>query len=271
MAELALSELIQSVERRVRSRRPGLDLDLDVDPNLPGRYDLGDSALARVLALLVEHAAASGDDERVSLAVSGAGRDGPRTRLRFEVRDHAPPRDPASLVSPEKEGSLGPALFRRLSAPLTQEVGAHRSALTGSTWWFVVAMRPTDVSGVRPYVLVVDDNAINRKVASHLLGKLGCQVDVVDDGRQAVLASRDGHYDLILMDCQMPGMDGWTATAAIRRSEGRQRHTPIVACTSLAYDENRTRCLDSGMDGFMTKPLDVGALQRVVTDWVRAS
>jgi CheY-like chemotaxis protein len=269
MAQRELTDLVRTVERRVRERHPELALAATLAGAVPQRVEQDDDRLEQVLSLLVHHAAVAGKDERVTLVVSSAGHDGPRRRVRFEVRDHAMPADRLALENPEESGGLSPALFRRLLSGLTQEVGAHRSALNGSTWWFVVSLRPALQSGGRsPRVLVADDNPVNRKVARHLLTKVGCTVDVVEDGSQAVAASRDEIYDLILMDCQMPTMDGWTAAAAIRRSEGSRRRTPIVACTSLTALDNRRRCLEVGMDGFLDKPMREADVADVVNQWI---
>ncbi|RKY17181.1 MAG: hypothetical protein DRQ55_16405 [Planctomycetota bacterium] len=267
MAEWDLTDLVAAVEAQARENQPDMTLTTKVTKGVPPRVELDDARLVQVLALLLEHAAAAGDDGRVSLSLTPSGREGASRRVRFEVRDHAAPATRAALVHPEESGGLTPALFRRLLASFTAEVGAHRSTLNGSTWWFVVSLRPVATFDQRPRVLVVDDNPVNRRVASHLLVKLGCVVDEAEDGSQAVVSSRDGFYDLILMDCQMPGMDGWSATAAIRRGESTRQRTPIVACTSLAGHDNRRRCLEVGMDGFMTKPMSAEAVHEVVNQW----
>ena len=106
-------------------------------------------------------------------------------------------------------------------------------------------------------VLVAEDNSVNQRVAARMLTKLGCKVDVVGDGREAVQRSAAKRYDVILMDCQMPEMDGFEATVAIRDREAAEggRHTPIVALTAHAFASDRERCLDCGMDDYLTKPL----------------
>ncbi len=112
----------------------------------------------------------------------------------------------------------------------------------------------------RGRILLVEDNMINQKVALAMLSGTGYQVDAVADGAAAVEAFGLEHYDTILMDCQMPGMNGYQATAAIRESEGPDRHTPIIALTAGARSEDRTRCLSAGMDGYLVKPVDKNVL-----------
>src|SRR5206468_1702325 len=115
-------------------------------------------------------------------------------------------------------------------------------------------------SGVRRgRILAAEDNTVNKMVIVRLLKKAAYDVDVVDNGVQAVEAMAQQHYDAILMDCRMPVMDGFEATAAIRTAEaGTDRHIPIIALTASAMDADRDRCLASGMDAFLTKPIKQG-------------
>jgi PAS domain S-box-containing protein len=120
---------------------------------------------------------------------------------------------------------------------------------------------------LRARVLLVEDNAINQEVASEFLDELGIEVETADDGAQAVVASRRRPFDLILMDVQMPVMDGYQATAEIRR-RGLRPDVPIVAMTAHAMSGDRERCLEAGMDDYISKPIDMERLTAVLARWL---
>ena len=120
----------------------------------------------------------------------------------------------------------------------------------------------------RIHVLIAEDNQVNQKVIIRQLQKIGYQADAVANGIEAVEASANVAYDVILMDCQMPEMDGFTATREIRQREiGTGLHTPIVALTANALEGDRERCLESGMDDYMSKPVKLEALQAMLEKW----
>ncbi len=117
-------------------------------------------------------------------------------------------------------------------------------------------------------VLVAEDYEINRKVVMKMLGLMGCRADAVVNGLEAVEAVQRADYDVVLMDLQMPEMDGLAATAEIRRHEAaRGRHTPILAYTAHAMEEDRRRCLEAGMDGYLVKPVRQRDLYEVLAKW----
>jgi len=118
-------------------------------------------------------------------------------------------------------------------------------------------------------VLVVEDNVLNQVVAVGILTRLGYAADVVENGRDAVEAVTRGAYGAVLMDCRLPGLDGYQATAEIRRREGANRHIPIIAMTASASQEDRERCLAAGMDDYLAKPVLVGDIEAVLARWLR--
>jgi len=113
-------------------------------------------------------------------------------------------------------------------------------------------------------ILVVDDNLVNRKVAQKQLERLGYLVDVVDGGKPALAAMAGAPYPVVLLDCEMPEMDGYATTAEIRRRKNGERHTTIIAMTGHALEGARERCLESGMDEYVAKPVTLDTLAAVL-------
>jgi CheY-like chemotaxis protein len=119
-------------------------------------------------------------------------------------------------------------------------------------------------------VLLAEDSLANQILARALLRMTGCEVSIAADGSEAVQAQSYRTFDLIFMDCHMPGMDGWEATRRIRRREHELslKRVPIVALTADTSKAARDACVDAGMDGFMNKPYDRAQLTEVVTRWL---
>ena len=186
---------------------------------------------------------------------------------------------------------LGLAISREIVEAMGGEIGAEARPQGGSLFWFTVTLDAIDeadtsvprwhaergtglavgrasVDGVRRRILVVEDNPVNQVVAVGLLRSLGYDADTADDGAAGVSAWADGCYDLVLMDVQMPRMDGYAATREIRRNEPEGRRVPVLAMTAAAIQGERERCLEAGMDDFLTKPVDVDALAAALARWL---
>jgi CheY-like chemotaxis protein len=116
-------------------------------------------------------------------------------------------------------------------------------------------------------ILLAEDNPINRKLVVEMLSRAGYPVETVENGRQAVDAVRKSRFRLVLMDVQMPEMDGFEATQAIRTEEGDRTHTPIIAMTAHALKGDRERCLAAGMDDYLSKPLQSRDLFAAIERW----
>lgn len=134
----------------------------------------------------------------------------------------------------------------------------------------IICMTPTSLG----QVLVVEDNLVNQKVSRAMLQKLGYQVDIANNGLEGVEMWASGHYDAIIMDCQMPVLDGYSATERIRQMEnegGAGRRLPIIALTAHSMPYDRQKCLDSGMDDYLVKPVGVQVLGATLEKWLRSA
>lgn len=172
---------------------------------------------------------------------------------------------------------LGLSIAKRFVSAMNGQIGVESVLGSGSTFWVRLpvsaaqpvqrqpALPPPAARPIRPLqVLVVEDNEINRTVVRDMLEKGGHRVTEANDGRAGVTAALSRRFDLILMDISMPVMDGRTATRAIRRGTGPSAHTPIIALTANAMQEEQVNFLADGMDGVLTKPLTKAALADVL-------
>jgi signal transduction histidine kinase/DNA-binding response OmpR family regulator len=170
------------------------------------------------------------------------------------------------LVKPLKPSLLRDALATVLGA---REGGQRGGLVTRHIVAEEHGARRTSVTPIlaQARVLVAEDNAVNVKVATRMLAKYGCRVDVAANGIEAVDLFGQLPYDIVFMDCQMPEMDGFEATAAIRHLEEGGRRTPIVALTANAMAGDREKCLAAGMDDFISKPIKEAALAQALERW----
>jgi two-component system sensor histidine kinase/response regulator len=117
-------------------------------------------------------------------------------------------------------------------------------------------------------VLVAEDNAVNQLLVRRMFEKLGIRIDLAANGREAVQMATEFEYDIIFMDCSMPELDGYEATAVLREQQRERRRIPIVAITANAMSEDRARCLAAGMDDHLTKPVRIEDIQGALERWV---
>jgi CheY-like chemotaxis protein/HPt (histidine-containing phosphotransfer) domain-containing protein len=180
---------------------------------------------------------------------------------------------------------LGLAISKQLVEMMNGTIGVESTVGTGSTFWFSATFEidlaaaavtpqvqqakaePASLRGTR--VLVAEDNEANRLVASIMFGKLGCETVIVNNGEEALEALADREYDVIFMDCHMPVLDGFEATRMIRKLERPPQHRTIIAMTANALQGEKERCLKSGMDDFLTKPVMLEELASKIRAWVR--
>jgi CheY-like chemotaxis protein len=186
--------------------------------------------------------------ETVLLMLTSVGRKGEADRM-------AAAGFSAYLVKPVRQSRLMDALSKAWAAHLDRTCPSSR-APRGQRF-LAPANQSPECKGepIEARVLLVEDNPVNQRVALRMLEKLGCRVDLAVHGNEAVQMAAASTYDVILMDCEMPLMDGYQATAAIREREPSGTHVPIVAMTAHAMKGDRERCLAAGMDDYLSKPV----------------
>lgn len=175
---------------------------------------------------------------------------------------------------------LGLAICKQLVARMEGAIGVISEKDNGSIFWFTIDLKladqknslrakplqsSRDIKGFR--ILVAEDNPTNQKVTSAILKKSGCIVMLADNGEQAIAAASNNSFDLILMDCQMPHIDGYRATKIIRGSNSTNANIPIIAVTANAMPGDRSKCLAAGMDDFIAKPINKKLLLDKIVSW----
>ncbi len=176
---------------------------------------------------------------------------------------------------------LGLSICRRLVETMGGEIGVRTAPEKGSDFYFSLPVRVPDFPALqpapvsrqgraeekKPRILVVDDDSINRKLIMRMIQKVGAEAQLVESGSQAIHAFQEDQFDLIIMDLQMPGMDGIETTRKIREIEkrsGAPRRTPISALTANAGEGDRERCFEAGMDDFFCKPIRIDSLEKLI-------
>ena len=285
------------------ARDKGLELVLEVDEAVPG-WVIGDVVrLRQVLLNLVGNAVKFTASGGVTVRVAPAGGRSLNPVLRFSVRDTgigiAADKQAAVFENFTQADSsttrsyggtgLGLSICRQLVELMGGVIGLESAPGRGSEFWFSLTLDPADEAASRPQaapdaaeagagagavqgcrVLLAEDNPINQVYARRLLAMMGAEVTAASNGEEAVRLVREQEFDLVLMDCQMPVMDGYQATAAIRALGGAHADLPIIALTAFAMADDRDACLAAGMNDYVTKPVDRAALTAAIGRWVTA-
>ena len=268
-------------QERHRADEKGLELTCTFAPQLPSSL-VGDCGrLRQVIANLLDNALKFTDRGWVRLTLSWEAAIG----LVLEVADSGPGIDPAVQPRVFESFYQGDATSRRrhsgsgLGLAICQELVdlmGGRLALAsqpgqGSRFRVELPLQPiaaADGDSRHHRILAAEDDRLGRELIATILQGAGYRVDLVADGRQAIDAFRDHRYDLVLMDIQMPGMDGVEATRQLRHLEAEDEHTPVLALTAYALEQERERCFSAGMDDFIVKPIEPDGLLRSIGRWL---
>ncbi|WP_205747313.1 ATP-binding protein [Desulfopila sp. IMCC35006] len=287
----------------IKIQESAINLVYEVDESLPVAVKGDAVRLRQILINLIGNALKFTKAGEVSLRVFLVEKTVDHFLLRFEVRDTGPgiPPDKQRIIfdafsqaddtmARRYEGTgLGLTISRELVEAMDGSIGVQSEMGKGSQFWFTIRVEHAEAADIDPVpadaserheesastytprVLLAEDNLTNQVFATLVLEALQCEVDVANNGREAVDAVFSREYDLVLMDCQMPEIDGYEATGIIRRNElernGAGRRAIIIALTANAIDGDRERCLAAGMDDYLTKPFTLPQIQALLHRW----
>ena len=297
-----LSAILDAVRSIIAESASDKRLQIEVDSNAVPQWLRGDpTRLRQALLNYASNAVKFTEGGRISLNAQLLSEADGDLLVRFSVEDSGigiaadqiprlfQPFEQADASTTRQHGGtgLGLAITRRLARLMGGDAGVDSTVGVGSTFWFTARLQRgeemsslparhypaasaeaalrRDHAGAR--ILLAEDHEINSQVALALLGGVDLAVDLAVDGRQALALAQAGPYDLVLMDMQMPHMDGLEATRAIRRLPG-WADIPILALTANAFDADRRACMAAGMNDFIAKPMDASALHQTLLKWL---
>jgi len=284
---------------RFAAESKGLAFELRFGEHVPGRVRGDDHRMRQILLNLLANALKFTAEGSVTVEIDAEPISARHARLTIAVRDTGVGIDAAALermFEPFTQAGaatartyggtgLGLTIARQLAALMGGTISAESEVGRGSAFRFELELgvvRGTSRAGARsaaakstpptwlrpPRLLVAEDNPVNQVVVLAALERAGCSADVVGDGRQALEALAQRHYDAVLMDCEMPVMDGYEATRELRRREDGSDHVPVIAMTAHAMDGAAAVCLEAGMDDYLSKPIRRESLHAALRLWI---
>jgi CheY-like chemotaxis protein len=287
-----------------RADNAGIVLSYNIEPGVPKVLKGDPGRVRQVITNLVGNALKFTEHGSIAVNASLVSDQDGFVTIRFAISDTGigiPESRLSAIFAPftqvdasttRKYGGtgLGLAICKQLAELMGGEIGVTSEEGKGSTFWFTARFEKQGVEAMKAAqeatahtprvvgslddltarILLVEDNIVNQKVALHLLKALGYTADIAADGQQAVDALAMINYDLVLMDCMMPNMNGFEATAIIRApgSAVLNHNVPIIAMTANAMKEDRDKCLESGMDDYVSKPVKKETLAAVLEKWL---
>jgi PAS domain S-box-containing protein len=295
-----LRQVVDLLTPRVQSKE--LKLTCQVTPGTPAQLRGDSNRLRQILTNLIGNAVKFTPRGKVAVRVACESADEHKVCLRFSVTDTGigfRPDQTEALFAPfvQADGSttrkfngtgLGLSIAKQLVELMGGEIGVQSQEGKGSTFWFTVVFEAgalcMPVQSHLPEhtrlplkekirVLVAEDNPNNQEVVLAILGKLGCHADLAANGAEAVKVLQHADYDLVLMDCEMPEMDGWEATRRIREPLNgvSNPRIPIIALTADAMPEDRDKCIRAGMNDYLAKPIEPKQLAAMLRKWATTS
>ncbi|WP_369856306.1 response regulator [Candidatus Thalassolituus haligoni] len=284
-----LSDLKQLFDEPIR--RKGLAFIYYYDGDIPQYWNGDPKRIRQIITNLISNAMKFTEHGQIEVRVTGSQAEGPRYDIHIAVADtgigiakskqeqvFSAFRQADSSTSRRYGGTgLGLTICRHLASAMQGEVALQSSPGVGSTFTLQLPLRAASQPAVkqRPLlqstalvgrILLAEDNEVNQRVASRMLEKLGLECTVVSDGREALQALQQDTFDLILMDINMPVLDGIQATREIRQLSADISQIPILALTANAMMEDRQRCLSAGMNGFVSKPIRMETLRTALVE-----
>jgi PAS domain S-box-containing protein len=279
--------------------RKNLTLKTECAADVAGSFRGDPDRLRQVMVNLMGNAVKFTEKGGIMIRASSEEETGGRTLVKVEVQDTGigvSEEDQPRLFKPfiQADGSstrkfggtgLGLAISKEIIELMNGSIGVRSVPGEGSVFWFKVWLAKTAAPVTTaaspeparfssrtysPRVLVAEDNAVNRKVILAQLQSLGLRPHAVTNGHEAVKAFDESSFDLVFMDCQMPELDGYTATRRIRQKEKGPRRVPIIAMTAHAMEGDREKCLAAGMDDYLSKPVHLEDLTAALAKWTRS-
>ena len=278
------------------ARQKDLKLTMESDPTLPHLVNGDPGRVRQILINLIGNAIKFTSQGTVQIKLKCL--DPNAVRLRFEITDTGigiPPESipnlfdeftQADVSTTRKFGGtgLGLSICKRLVEKMNGEIGVSSKVGEGSTFWFTIQLNPASAPEAtvnkgtlaeiphreKPWrILVGEDNQVNQMIIRKMLEKLDIRCEIAGDGKEVIAALQSRPYDLVFMDCHMPEMDGYDATAFIRESKSiPDNQIPIIAMTANAMQGDREKTLAAGMDDYLSKPVDMKKLREILAKWL---